>query len=329
MDTKIIICPKCGGKLRFGGKDIKCKGCQQIYKIEFGVPMLYFPHKEINSKGNITQIVKSFYEENPFPNYDDIDSKWSLIEKAERGIFAKLLNLELPKGTRLLEVGCGTGQLGNYLGIAKGRDIYSVDICFNSLKLARSFNLKNKIDNTNFLQMNLFKPVFLPGTFDVVICSGVLHHTDNPKLGFSIISRLVKKNGYVIVGLYNAYGRVVNDVRSLIYKVTGDKFKFLDPRLRDKKIGRKKKDIWFVDQYKHPHEHRHTIDEVLKWFGEAGFEYINGIPKIRPLDQFSEKEKLFSKNLVGNKFEHLLTQLGMVLDGGKEGGFFLIIGRRR
>ena len=62
--------------------------------------------------------MKSFYEETPFPNYDDFDSVGSLIEKARQGRFAKLLDDQVPPGTRILECGCGTGQLTNFLSIA-------------------------------------------------------------------------------------------------------------------------------------------------------------------------------------------------------------------
>ena len=44
---------------------------------------------------NWTDVVKSFYEENPFPNYEDMDSDWSLREKAEQGIFARLLDEQI------------------------------------------------------------------------------------------------------------------------------------------------------------------------------------------------------------------------------------------
>ena len=31
-----------------------------------------------DAKTDVTDVVKSFYEENPFPNYEDMDSDWSL-----------------------------------------------------------------------------------------------------------------------------------------------------------------------------------------------------------------------------------------------------------
>ena len=49
----------------------------------------------------MTEIVKSFYEENPFPSYEDLDSSWSLREKAEKGVFARLLDAEISHGSML------------------------------------------------------------------------------------------------------------------------------------------------------------------------------------------------------------------------------------
>ena len=69
-----------------------------------------------DSKEDVTERIKEFYEETPFPNYDDFDSAASLIDKAKRGVFARLLDEQIPFGTRILEAGCGTGQLSNLVG---------------------------------------------------------------------------------------------------------------------------------------------------------------------------------------------------------------------
>ena len=85
--------------------------------------------------------MKAFYEENPFPNYDDLDSVGSLMQKAKEGIFAKVLDEQLPFGIKVLECGCGTGQLSIFLSIAN-RSVFGVDMCLNSLKLGQAFKEK-------------------------------------------------------------------------------------------------------------------------------------------------------------------------------------------
>jgi SAM-dependent methyltransferase len=176
--------------------------------------------------------------------------------------------------------------------------------------------------------MNLFQPIFPEKTFDLIICQGVLHHTSNPYLGFQSIAKLLKPGGYIIIGLYNWYGRLITDFRRMFFKITGDKFKLLDPRLRTKDRGIFKRDSWFNDQYKHPHESKHTIGEVLKWFDENNFSFINGIPKVKPFSPISIDEKLFKPNLRGNFYHHLFSQLGTIIPGYREGGLFIMIGRK-
>ncbi|MCH7745370.1 MAG: methyltransferase domain-containing protein [Chloroflexi bacterium] len=196
QNVDLFACPVCGASLSISqdGQAMRCSECSHTFECENGIPLMFWPN-EWDSKTDVTEVVKSFYEENPFPNYEDMDSEWSLREKAEQGIFARLLDEQIAHGAKVLEVGCGTGQLSNFLGLRWGRSVFGADICLNSLKLGQGFKQDNQVDNTAFVQMNLFRPVFKPESFDLVICNGVLHHTSDPFLGFESISRLVKKGG--------------------------------------------------------------------------------------------------------------------------------------
>ncbi|MBF0518746.1 MAG: methyltransferase domain-containing protein [Nitrospirae bacterium] len=325
----IFVCPACSGALNISINRyiIECPGCNISFKCEDGIPLMFYPG-EFNPNTDVTETVKAFYEETPFPNYEELDSKWRLIEKSEKGTFARLLDRQIPYGAVVLEVGCGTGQLSNFLGIKGGRTVIGTDICVNSLKLGAEFRAKNTLNDVAFFQMNLFRPIFRPESFHIVICNGVLHHTGDPFLGFKSILKLVKKGGFIIIGLYNTYGRIPTAIRRFIFKISGDRFKFLDSRLRDKSLEYRKRHTWFMDQYKHPHESTHTIDEVLDWFAQSGVEYTNSIPKAKAFESFSQEEKLFKLNDKGTFFDHLLVQCGIVFKKNSEGGFFTMIGRR-
>ncbi len=319
-----FICPKCGGTLKKTSATFKCASCRQIFNSENGIPLLYWQGNLKDAK-KVTSILKQFYEDNPFPNYDDTDSAYELRNKAKKGVFAELLDRQVSDSARILEAGCGTGQLSNFLALREGRDVIATDICLNSLKLGRAFADENKISNIDFIQMNLFKPVFAPSTFDLVISTGVLHDTPDPKGGFESIAKLVKKDGYILISLYNTIGRIPTDIRRIIFSLTGDQLKFLDDHLRSTDLGSVRKKTWFADQYKHPHETKLSIDEVLKWFDDNGFEYINGIPKI-DFSEFDPMENLFEKNPRGSWMDHLNTQLDLLVSGGRDGGFFIMIG---
>ena len=325
-----LLCPACEGALTYnnsGVNAVECSKCQQRFESENGIPLLYWPTDE-GEIDSITDIVKGFYEETPFPNYEGVDTANRLKEKARRGIFAKLLDDQIPEDASVLEVGCGTGQLSNFLSI-RGRRVFGADLCLNSLKLARSFRDANHLDTVQFVQMNLFKTVFPRERFDFVICNGVLHHTNDPYGGFRTIAELVRPGGYIVVGLYNSYGRVWTDLRRSIFRLTGDRFQSLDPYLAREDVGETKKVTWFADQYKHPHESKHTMDEVLRWFDESGFTYVNAIPKPTPFASISQHEALFKQGDRGSHLAHVLAQIKLAATGDHEGGFFVMIGQKK
>jgi SAM-dependent methyltransferase len=323
----LLCCPGCGADLAQGGAGLSCSGCGHRFEVADGIPLLFWPNEWDASKGDVTDVVKSFYEETPFPNYDDFDSVGSLIAKARQGRFAKLLDDQVPPGTRILECGCGTGQLTNFLSIAN-RTVFGTDICLNSLRLGREFQRRNRLENANFLQMNLFRPSFKPASFDLVVSSGVLHHTSDPFQAFQSISKLVKPNGYLLVGLYHRYGRLITDFRRQVFRFTRDRFTFLDPNLRAGGFAAAKRRAWFMDQYKHPHESKHTIGEVLGWLREAGFRFVTSVPRSKPFQPFSDADSLFRPEAPGSWLERMMVELGMVLRGSREGGFFVVTGRR-
>jgi SAM-dependent methyltransferase len=324
----VFQCPGCGGPLQSAdASTLACRACQRTFASEGGIPLLFWP-TEWTDKQDVTDTIKAFYEETPFPNYDELDSPESLRAKAERGVFARLLNEQIPYGSRILEAGCGTGQLSNFLGLTWGRFVVGTDICLNSLRLGQAFKDRHDVPAVAFVQMNLFRPVFRPATFDVVISNGVLHHTSDPFLAFRSILTCVKKGGFIVIGLYNAYGRLSTDLRRQLFRLGGDRLAFLDPRLRLSGLSRLRKTAWFKDQYQHPHESKHSFGEVLRWFDRTGVTFMTGIPTLTATDSFSDRERLFESHPRGNSLDHVLVQLGMVLSGGREGGFFIMIGRK-
>jgi len=325
---EILRCPRCAGALHVAERTVACGLCKHVFGTDTGIPLLFAPNDWDPSQRDVTEDVQAFYEKTPFPNYDDFDSTGSLVEKARKGLFAKLLDEQIPFGAKVLEVGCGTGQMSNFLSIAK-RTVIGADMCLNSLRLGQGFANRNRLTRVHFTQMNLFRPVFKPATFDVVISNGVLHHTSDPYLAFQSIAALVKPGGHILIGLYHQYGRLITDTRRIIFRLSGDRFKFLDPNLRRASTSGAKKTAWFMDQYKHPHESKHTIGESMRWFDAVGFDFIKSIPSTQPFKPFSTTEKLFEPERRGTTMERWLAEIAMGMDGSEQGGFFVSIGKRR
>ncbi len=323
----LFHCPACQADLDLREGALHCSGCGRVFGFEGEIPLLFSPHEWEDGAPDVTERMKAFYEETPFPDYDEFDDVGSLIQKARTGLFAKLLDDQVPPGSRVLECGCGTGQLSNFLSVAN-RTVIGSDLCLNSLRLGQAFKQKNNLSRVHFLQMNLFRPAFKPEGFDLVISNGVLHHTSQPFVAFESIAKLVRPGGFVLVGLYHRYGRLVTDARRLVFRYTRDRFTSLDPNLREGGMEGAKRRAWFMDQYKNPHESKHTIGEVLGWLRRTGFDFVTSIPRSRPLQSVGERHPLFEREAPGSFLERALVELGMIRHGSREGGFFLVIGQK-
>src|SRR5262249_12314497 len=153
------------------------------FKEEDDMLLMFWPHGSFSDPDDVTEKVKAFYEATPFPNYDDHDSVRSLIDKARRGRYARARDPAISYNSRVLEVGRGTGQLSNFLGISCRR-VIGTDLCLNALRLGEQFRQDHGLDRVWFVQMNLFCPCFKREQFDVILCNGVLHHTADPFGGF-------------------------------------------------------------------------------------------------------------------------------------------------
>lgn len=324
----LIESPCCNASFLGTTSRLVCSKCGHDFPITDDIPHLFWPHDGMDDDKDVTRAVQAFYEETPFPNYDEHESARSLIDKSRSGLYACRLNESIPYNSTVLDVGCGTGQLANFLGMSCRR-VVGTDASMASLRLGEAFRKKHSLSRVRFLQMNLFRPALKPEQFDVVICNGVLHHTADPFRGFTTITRLVKPGGHVVVGLYNRYGRLMSGLRRSFFRVTGGRARWIDPILRDRRGESDKSRAWFADQYRHPHESSHTFGEAQRWFDRTGLEFVRGIPAMRPEDDGLAGADLFEPQPAGTPLEQTLAQLMQVLSPGqKEGGFFLMIGRK-
>ena len=274
-----------------------------------------------------TKKVTDFYKITPFPNYKANDDKRSILDKGNKNILAQQFKKQIGNNKTILEVGCGTGQLSIYFAIETNNKIVSLDPTLTSLDLAKEFAKKNYISNISFLNVDIFDDVLSDECFDFIWCNGVLHHTKDPYLAFKTFIKSLKKKGYVLIGLYNRFGRVRTIIRKYLSRIFGFKIiKILDPTLRKLKLDDDEKNAWIRDQYLHPIESLHTIDEVLKWFRENNIEFISSIPSS---DFDYDYNDIFEKKSEGTFYSRIINQISMIFNQlGSDGGLFILIGRK-
>ena len=175
--------------------------------------------------------------------------------------------------------------------------------------------------------MNLFRPALRDGFFDFIISNGVLHHTSDARRAFARLCRLARPGGYVLVGLYNRYSRKLHYARRALARWLGLSGGWLDPHL-GATFAPSQRAAWRQDQYYHPHETCHTLDQVMGWIHENGFEFVNAIPKPTGGPGLTPEEKLFEPKDRGTPLSRVGSQLRSLPSGYREGGFFIVIARR-
>ena len=280
-------------------------------------------------KDSKTKKVTDFYKVTPFPNYKDDETKQSIIDKGNKNLFAQQFKKFIGYNKNVLEVGCGTGQLSIYFAIGTNNEIVAFDPTIESLNLAKNFSKQNNITNEKFVNADIFDDVLSKDYFDFIWCNGVLHHTKNPYKAFEITAQSLKNNGYILVGLYNKIGRIRTLVRKYISKIFGIKFlELFDPTLKHLKLSKKEKKSWINDQYFHPIESLHSLDEALDWFKRNDIEYINSIPSC-DFELYHNYENIFEKKSKGDIHSRLFNQFSMIFNKlGSDGGLFVVIGKK-
>ena len=313
---ELLACPSCGGML---SATWSCGACAARFDFADGVPNLRLP------AAGATETVRRFYERAPFPGYPPREDLQMLHARAERHPFVRLIDRAIPGDARIVDVGCGTGQLCLYLARAD-RVVVGADLTRASLVLGAAAAARFGLDRVQFVETDLQRPGLRRGAFDVVYSSGVVHHTPDPRASFARIAELARPGGLVVLGVYNAIARIPSRLRRIAARLSRDRFVPFDPVLRDRAQDRARRDAWVRDQYRHPEEHRHTIAEVQRWFADHRVEYLRTYPGTVFGDT---PEDLFTPAPDNWGLERWLTQIAWMGTLGREGGLFFTIGRRR
>ena len=102
---------------------------------------------------------------------------------------------------RILDAGCGNGRVTALLRKHSNEsktEVVGIDLV--AVEIARA-NLKNA-KNMRFESKDLMSDLRDLGKFDFIYCQEVLHHTHEPKLGFSNLVQLLKNDGEIAIYVY-------------------------------------------------------------------------------------------------------------------------------
>ncbi len=163
-------------------------------------------------KDVVSKKVKDQYEENPYPRWRYSSyltaNKSSIYSAINNEIRPNRLEHEGPKKfNRILIAGCGTGQ--QLLDTARylNSEITAIDLSASSIAYAKRKIKEYDIKNIKFLQMDILDISQLGEEFDLIECSGVLHHMNKPESGLKELQKSLVKGGVIKLALYSELAR--------------------------------------------------------------------------------------------------------------------------
>lgn len=116
----------------------------------------------------------------------------------------------VPCGSRVLDVGCNTGYLGEKLIREKNCSVYGIDYSRDALNVAKQ--KLNKIKRVDLEKYNNE----VSGKFDIIIFADILEHIRFPEKTLKIYKKLLAPNGKIVASIPN-----VANVKNRIFLMLG------------------------------------------------------------------------------------------------------------
>jgi ubiquinone/menaquinone biosynthesis C-methylase UbiE len=139
-----------------------------------------------------------------FGYYNPGDRSWQ-FNKALRQMEALLAQkLALPKGAKVLDAGCGMGDVASYLAKNQELNIEGIDILdFNIKEAKKRITERGLADKINVQIMSYGNMQFDDSVFDGAYTMETFVHSDNPEKALSEFYRVLKPGGKLVMFEYS------------------------------------------------------------------------------------------------------------------------------
>lgn len=194
---------------------------------------------------------------------------------------------------KILAAGCGTVQAAYVAYMNREEEVFGIDLSEASLAHERFLQERHALSNLKLFKGDLLEVAELGAAFDVILCTGVLHHMEDPAAGLAALRDVLVPDGVMVLMLYGQTVRLgvymlqdalrrigveqsaagVAEVRRILAE--------LPPRHYAQDYIRAAKelehDTAIVDTFLHPQDRAYTVPEVFELVQRAGLEFQNWV----------------------------------------------------
>ena len=227
---------------------------------------------------NTTKQVAEMYTKFPFPSMtkDTLTLRWSYDLDF---LLAVADSKKQIHQIRVLDAGAGTGEmLVGCASVFPDVDFTAIELSPTSLAIAKKNADYLGVENIRFFQKDIMEltPTDF-GTFDIIICSGVIHHLSEPDRGLNKLVEFLGTNGIMPIYLYCQYSREPNiRIKEAVNIIESDPAKY-KKRIRISRAftnNYSANDASMVDAYLHVNERLYTAKSIFELLTKAGLKFI-------------------------------------------------------
>ena len=258
---------------------------------------------------SVSRRVQQQYEENPYPRWIKLPlaGKTHSLDSylREQFPYARLAPLGKDDNLDILVAGCGTGQesieMAQQFPAAR---VLAVDLSLSSLAYAKGKTGERGLSNLEYAQGDITKLGSIGRTFDIISSVGVLHHLEDPMVGWRQLLSLLRPGGFMHLGLYSerarqnivaarefiaehGYGSNAQDIRlcreALTSAENARKFRQLTS-FRDFYVTSEIRDLLF-----HVQEHRFTLPQIKEMLAELSLDFVGFLLEPHVINKYKER----------------------------------------
>ena len=250
---------------------------------------------------DVSTLVARQYEAFAYPQpFDDLDEfvDGGRFFRGDPSLYAPVL---WPQGRptkplRILVAGCGTMQAAYAAYMNRADEVVGIDLSEASLGHERFLQERHGLHNLKLYRGNLLEVADLEAQFDVIICSGVLHHLADPDAGLLALRKALSPDGVMVLMVYGQAARVgvymlqdafrrmglhancdgVAEVRSVLAELP--QYHCVQHYVQVAK--ELEHDSALVDTFLHPQDRAYTVPQVFEFLDAAGLEFQNWIDSV-------------------------------------------------
>ena len=169
----------------------------------------------------VAQQYKKWQYPEPIQNLETwVNSNWEWFDPTHAH---RVLWPDRPYVPRLdiLSAGCGTNQAPVIAYSNPAAKVVAIDISQESLDHGKYLKDKYGLKNLELHLLPIEEVASLNQHFDLIMCTGVLHHMASPQTGMDALADVLRPEGVAAIMLYARYGRIGVEIMQGVFREIG------------------------------------------------------------------------------------------------------------